>query len=468
MTSVIGPPPSAPAAAPANPSVPEPQAPAENAAVIAPPEADAGTSFIDPAALNEVEAQLLESFQNRQSQSNRPSAPGVTPAEPSSEIDSTAVVGGEQGGVISPAVPPTPPAAPQPEPTTVPAEVTAPAVTPQPETVAPASPTPVGETPYDPYAIPAPPAAVAPVVAPEAQATLPAQPAPPGYVDFMGQSMPVAQAQQMQQTYQWAQALTPEESNAINQFIQQNRQQQAPGAVTPPIQQAPQPIQYPGAVPPAVAPPYQPQQPPGPLAPPPPAPPDFSQLDVDPAVAAYLQQQAQYQASQQAVIAQQQATLAQMAPALAQTQQMSQAAFQSQQAAANAETNTQLDQARWDFATKYQLSSAQMEIIESRLTQSNLVPELVNRKNGDVYAGITDGFETVAWTAPDIRAQLLAAQVAPAIDDAREIQQRAARLGSLAGQGGAVPTNQGVPATPQERHAGMVAVLRTAMEQNPQ
>ncbi len=442
-----------------------PVAPDPNVAVVAPPEAGSQSAVGNDDEWERLGQQVTEVFQARADQAaQRTNGDGVAP-------DST---GAEGEAVVSPAVQPpapveVPPVAPAPitppgtdAPGTVPIP-TVPVVAPAPAQEQSGVPGPVPG--YDPFALPPPaePAALPPIQPAPAPSPAPSQTIQPGFVDFMGEIIPVQQAQAMRQTFEQVQAFQPEEVNAINQFIEQRRLALANGQ-QPPNQIAPavQPVQppYNPAVPPNQPAPYAQPQPVGLVTPPPTIDPSLVE---DPALATFLNQQAQWfaqqQAQQQQIIQQQQQQLAQVAQS---TEQVVLRDVEQQQ-----RVNFQnMDQARWDFAVRHQLSPSELDVAEARLVASGIVQPLVQRRNGDVYSAILDGLETVLWTSPELRARAIAQETAPAVNDAREIQARAARVGALAGTGGAVVA-ESQPASPQQRHEGMVSAIRTAMDQQP-
>lgn len=408
----------------------QPQPPVESPAVLAPPVAP---SIADnDERFNDLEQQVMDTFASRAKEQTE----STLAVDPVPAPEST---GAEAGAVaLSPA-------------DTSPAPVVTPPVAPVTDDppVPPAGAT--GPEPYDPFAVPAAPPAPAPHTAVDTPVALPA-----GYVDFMGSPIPQQEAQTMRDVYQWATSLTPEESNAINQFIQQRRTN--PGSPAAPVAPA-QPAQ-PAAIQPGYPPQGQFPQSPGAITPPPTI--DPSTID-DPAIAQFLNQQSQWMAQQYAA---QQSTIAQQSAQLAQVQQQSEAQVQQSVTAQVAETNRQIDQAKLDFAQQYQLTAAELQVVEDRLIASGLVPSLVERRGGDIHAGIMDGLTTTAWTSPDIRTRLVAAETAPAVTDAREIQERKAKLGSLGGSGGSVPV-QSQPASAQDKHKAMVAEITAAMNGNP-
>lgn len=319
---------------------------------------------------------------------------------------------------------------------------------------------------FDPFAVPGQPTSVATATQPvePGTATDPTQTQPsaipPGYIDFMGQPLPINEAQTMRDTYAWAQSLTPDEMQAINVFVQQNRTGQRPAAPqSVPVQPVPSAPQYPSAqegfAPQPVG--FGNGQAGQPIAPPPPL--DPATVD-DPALAAYLNQQNQFLAYQQQQLAAQQQQLAETSQAVTYQQQAAQQAQVAQQ-------TQDINQAKWDFAVRYSLTPAELDIAETRLAAAQLLPSLIERRQGDVYQSILDGFETVVWTSPDFRQRLIAQSTAPAIEDANAIRQRAASLGSLGGSGGSVPRTDPVPETSQDRHKAMVEAIRAGMNQNP-
>lgn len=424
------------------------QLPAEAPVVLAPPDAAPGSVAGNDDRFNDLERQVMENFETRAKEK----APAVEPPVEPPAVPAPDSTGAEAGAVaLSPA-----------DTSQAPVEVVPVAPAEQPPPVAGATapvapPTPAELPPeplaYDPYALPAPPEQIAPVA--------PTQPAslPPGYIDFMGEPIPQQQAQTMRDVYQWANQLTPEESNAINAFIQQRRTAPANAPVQPAIQPVqptqpafpysqPQPSQY-----------VTPQSP-GAITLPPQI--DPSTVD-DPAIASFLNQQSQWMAQQYAA---QQQTIALQQQQLAQVQQQSEAQVQQSVSAQVAETNRQIEQAKLDFAQQYQLTAAELQVVEDRLIASGLVNSLVERRGGNIHDGLMDGFATTAWTDPTIRARLIAAETAPAVADANEIRHRAAQLGSLGGSGGSVPV-QSTPASPADRNKAMVDEIRAAMNGNP-
>jgi hypothetical protein len=426
-----------------------PTAPVENAAVIAPPEAEQPTSALgNEPQWNELEQQLMGVFESRQT--NSQGAQGNADADTST--------GDADEAVNSPAVQPTSPVetseiAPQQAGTATPVDA---APVPEPPTDLAAQEVPEPGSPqssYDPFALPVPGPQTPPATdgQPGPVTQSPQQP-PPGYVEFMGNVMPIQEAQVMRQTYEWALSLTPEESNAVNQTLQQRRAQ------------SPQPVQQPYNGPGTQqAPQYQPSQPAGltgqPLPPP--------QLDPntveDPNLAAYLNAQSQYMAQQQQLLLAQQQQLAELSNGFGDI-------YQNTVQQQHAQSAAELERARSDFADRYALTPGELVQVESRLAASGIMPSLVDRRggpSGDVYQAIMDGFETTAWTSPDLRQRLIASQTQPAIDEANDTRQRAAKLGSLSGSGGSVPRTESAPMNSEDRRKAMVAEITAAMNQNP-
>lgn len=120
------------------------------------------------------------------------------------------------------------------------------------------------------------------------------------------------------------------------------------------------------------------------------------------------------------------------------------------------------------FRASYNLDDATFTQVQNAVVQAGILPSLLPRHNGDVEAATRQAYEMMFWTTPSFRENHLGARAASDLADAAKANQdeidRKKKLTALSpSSGGSVPRPSRTPQTKDDRHAGMVELIRADM-----
>lgn len=140
------------------------------------------------------------------------------------------------------------------------------------------------------------------------------------------------------------------------------------------------------------------------------------------------------------------------------------------------QANTQLQQniaaierAESAFRANYTLDDTIFKTIQDSVIQAGILPSLLPQHNGNVEAATRQAYEMMFWTTPAFREAHLGARASSDLAEAAQADQaevdRKKKLTALSpSSGGSVPRpSTRTPQTKDDRHAGMVELIRADM-----